>query len=261
MVREKERWRRLSHRPHSIVRPAGLTGELNANFARFTAEYQRASSQPLGMVIQSILTSALSFGLALYVSWKLTLVIIAGIPFFLPFMTFCSARGTPPIALQHLETSKASKYVSNALSSIETVKCFDGQEIEHERYLSTLHRAAAFYSRQVFWFAVQYGVTRVATIAIFVQGFWFGSYLLDKGEITTENILIAFLAAIMATASLMQVQPQLVVLTMGRIAATKLRAVQIHNGSPETQYQVQVRPHFVGDIWFHGVSSPQAQRS
>jgi len=213
------------------------------------------------MVIQSTLTSVLSFSLAFYVSWKLTLVIIAGIPFFLPFMTFCSARGTPPIALQHIETSKASKYVSNALSSIETVKCFDGQEIEHERYLSTLHRAAAFYSRQVFWFAVQYGVTRVATIAIFVQGFWFGSYLLDKGEITTENILIAFLAAIMATASLMQVQPQLVVLTMGRIAATKLRAVQIHNGSPETQYQVQVRPHFVGDIWFHGVSSPQAQRS
>ena len=226
---------------------------------RLTTELQLATSQPLGMVFQSAVTSVLSFSLALYMSWKLTLVIIAGIPIVVPVLMFCSARGTPPVALQYTEMSKASKHVSNALSSIEAVKCFNGQEVERERYFSALCRAAVLHSRQVFWFAAQYGVTRVATIAMFVQGFWFGSYLLNKGEATAENILIAFMSAIMATSSLMQVQPQLVVLAKGRIAAAKLRAVQIHAESLINRKLLQGRRHFVGDIWFHRVSSSNPQ--
>lgn len=162
-------------------------------------------------------------------SWKLTLVMLGGLPVIIPILSFLSSRLQPNITGQQVEMSKAAKHISNALTSIETVKCFGGQNIEFERYAATLRRATAFYYRQVFWFAAQVGVTRMATMSMYVQAFWFGSVLLNKGEISAENIFIAFLGTTMAVGAFMQVMPQLLVLQKGKAAGQKLRAMMVQN--------------------------------
>ena len=223
----------------------------------YTQELQQATSQPLGLALQSISSSLLSFGLAFYMSWKLTLVMLAGLPLIIPILSFLSSRLQPNIAGQQVEMSKAAKHVSNALTSIETVKCFGGQNIEFERYVAALRRATAFYYHQVFWFAAQVGVTRMATMGMYVQAFWFGGALLNKGEITAENIFIAFLGTTMAVGAFMQVMPQLLILEKGKAAGQKLRAVMVQN-SKERHHTTGERAVFdtcIGDIEFREVRS------
>ena len=188
-------------------------------------------------------------------SWKLTLVILSGLPVIVLILAFLSSRLQPNIAGQQVEMSKAAKHISNALSSIETVKCFGGENIEFERYTAALHQAAAFYYRQVFWFATQVGVTRMATMAMYVQAFWFGSTLLNKGDISAENIFIAFLGTTMAVGALMQIMPQLLILEKGKAAGQKLRAVMARNGK-ERHHRAAERAlsdACIGDIQFREV--------
>lgn len=228
-----------------------------ANGPSYIQELQHATSQPLGLALQSISSSLLSLGLAFYMSWKLTLVMLGGLPLIVPILSFLSSRLQPNIAGQQMEMSKTAKHVSNALTSIDTVKCFGGQNIEFERYAEVLRRATAFYYRQVFWFAAQVGVTRMATMGMYVQAFWFGSALLNKGEISAENIFIAFLGTTMAVGALMQVIPQLLILEKGKAAGQKLRAVMVQN-SKERHHRTDERAvsdTCIGDIEFREVRS------
>lgn len=182
---------------------------------------------------------------------------LSGLPLIVPILSFLSSRLQPNIAGQQVEMSKAAKHVSNAVTSIETIKCFGGENIEFERYATTLSRAASFCYRQVFWFAAQVGFTRIATMGMYVQAFWFGSTLLNKNEISAENILIAFLGTTMALGSLMQVMPQLLVLEKGKAAGQKLRAVMLQN-SKERHHRTSrsaMSDTCVGEIEFRKVRS------
>jgi ATP-binding cassette subfamily B (MDR/TAP) protein 1 len=188
-------------------------------------------------------------------SWKLTLVMLSGLPLIIPILSFLSSRLQPNIEGQQVEMSKAAKHVFNAITSIETVKCFGGQNTEFERYAATLRQATAFYYRQVFWFATQVGVTRMATMSMYVQAFWFGSSLLNKGEISAENIVIAFLGTTMAMGAVMQVIPQLLILEKGKAAGQKLRAVMVQKSKKQHHRECEraVSDACIGDIEFREV--------
>ncbi len=235
----------------SITTPWSLS---LADRPSYTQELQHATSQPFGLALQSISSSLLSLGLAFYMSWKLTLVMLSGLPLIVPILSFLSSRLPPNIAGQQVEMSQAAKHVSNAITSIETIKCLGGQNIEFERYTAALRRASAFCYRQVFWFAAQVGVTRMATMGMYVQAFWFGGALLNKGEISAENIFIAFLGTTMAVGALMQVMPQLLVIEKGKAAGRKLRAVMVQNHK-ERHHRRGDSDTCIGDIEFREVRS------
>jgi len=183
---------------------------------------------------------------------------LSGLPLIVPILSFLSSRIQPNIAGQQVEMSKAAKHVFNTFTSIETVKCFGGQNIEFERYATALRRVTAFYYRQVFWFAAQVGVTRIATMGMYVQAFWFGSALLNRGEISAENIIIAFLGTTMAVGALMQVMPQLLILEKGKAAGQKLRAVMVQNSKERLRRAGErvVSDTCIGDIEFREVRAP-----
>jgi ATP-binding cassette subfamily B (MDR/TAP) protein 1 len=180
-------------------------------------------------ISQSIFTGLLTSGYSLYISWKLFLMMLIELPIAIPLASYFSTKAERPIPHQQAEMSKAAKHVNNALSSIETVKCFYGQDLEHEQYSLSLCLAAAFYKRQSFWSALQYGLFRLVPTGMFVVAFWFGEYLLRHGEITAKNLLITFMATMMAVSSLNAISPQIMILARGRIAAGRLRDIEDHS--------------------------------
>lgn len=180
-------------------------------------------------ISQSVFTCLLASGYALYLSWKLFLMMLVELPIAMPLGSYFSTKAEHPIPHQQAEMSKAAKHVNNALSSIETVKCFHGQDLEHEQYSLNLHHAAAFYNQQSFWSALQYGLFRLVPTGMFVVAFWFGEYLLRHGEITAKNLLITFMATMMAITSFNAISPQIMILARGRIAAGRLRDIEEHS--------------------------------
>jgi ATP-binding cassette subfamily B (MDR/TAP) protein 1 len=179
------------------------------------------------LLTQYICTAIASISLALYLSWKLTLVIVAGIPATIAMMPVFSARMQPHMRAEAAHLSEAARHVSGSLGAIETVKCCNGEPFELGRYAGAVRRARGAFDRQVAWNALQAGALRLVMLGMFAQGFWFGSMLLRRGEITIARILSTFWASVLAVQALMQILPFMMRLEKGRAAGQKLRAAAV----------------------------------
>ncbi|KAK8165049.1 P-loop containing nucleoside triphosphate hydrolase protein [Phyllosticta citrichinensis] len=213
-----------------------------------TRELQIATSQPFGTCIEAVATTLLCLGLAMFYSWKLTLVILAVVPVVGISVVFFSSRLQPNVDKQSDKLNEALKYAMAAMSSIETVKSFNGQDLEVWKYTQIARKAASYYIRQANWNALQMGVVSLCTFAMFIQGFWYGTTLLDKG-LSPGKVLTTFWAALMACQGFMAFLPMMMVLEKGRAAGAKLRAVTIHGSLSEDEVVEGMKPdHCVGDI-------------
>jgi ATP-binding cassette subfamily B (MDR/TAP) protein 1 len=222
-------------------------------------ELQVATSQPLGFAVQYTVTTVAAMGLALYSAWDLTLITLATVPFGFYFLSWLSSRTQPAIRRQVEELSRASKIASNSILTIDTVKCFNGQEHELLKYGQVIKKAASWYLTQARVNAMQIAFIRLLILGMFVQAFWYGSHLVETGEKTAGQILTGFWACLMATQTFEQIMPQMIVLEKGRAAAATLKAVldKLEMGRKAVEMVDGEAPAYCdGDIQVNDVSLP-----
>ncbi len=130
------------------------------------------------------------------------------------------------VEVQKEELSKASKYSNTAIEAIDTVKVYNGQEQEVWQYYSTILRVASSYMVQARTNALQFGITKLLMVGIFVQGFWFGLYLVDKG-MDSGLVVTTFYACLAAMQSVETVLPQWLVLVKGMSAGQTLKSIMV----------------------------------
>ena len=196
-------------------------------------------------------------GIAFYTAWNLTLVTLATVPFAAITLTWISARMQPSIDAQVDQLTQASKQANNAISAIDAVKCFNGQDFEIWQYAKTVRKAARFYLIQARANALQIGFVRLVTLSMFVQGFWYGSHLVTTGAKDPGQVLTTFWACLMATQSIEQILPQMIVLEKGRAAAATLKSllVQMEKDCKEVEVIDRITPEYCeGDIEVRNVS-------
>ena len=196
---------------------------LTAN--RQIRELQLATSQPLGAIVSIVANALFSFGLAMFYSWKLTLVIVCTVPVMLIVLGWLGASMQPHVAKHDDNLSAATKFFSNAIRSIETVKCFNGQATELGKYNKQIAKAARWYAKIVDINARQAGFTQFMGSAMFVQAFYYGGVLVDAHQKSTGDVVTTFMAAMSAFSSISGIITQLLVLEKGRAAGATLRAV------------------------------------
>lgn len=163
----------------------------------------------------------------------------------------------PAIEQQIEQLTQASKLANNAITAIDTVKCFNRQDFELSQYLEATKKAAVCYLVQARANALQIGLVRVSLLGMFVQGFWYGSHLVDVGSRSPGQILTAFWACLMATQTMEQLLPQMIVLEKGRVAAATLKAVliKVDRGRKVRQMMGRRTPRYCdGDIQVKSVS-------
>ena len=204
-------------------------------------------------------TALVATGLALYTAWDLTLVTLATVPVGALFLAWISKRIQPAIRHQMEELSNANIIAVSAMRFIETVKCFNGQEFEFHQYVAAVKKAAMWYIVQAKTNSIQIGFTRLLVLVLFVQGFYYGSYLVETGKKSSGQVLTGFWACLMATQTFEQILPQVLVLERGKTAAVTLQSVltkldkvrrlrEVHGG--------RTPPYLDGDIRIKDVCPP-----
>jgi len=188
-------------------------------------ELQLATSQPLGGTFSLLSTSILSLIQALYISWNLTLVSLASTPIIMIAVLWAGRNMQRNYDLQQKKLTEAQKYTSSAFTAIETVKCFNGQEIEHDKYITKVAEAARFYYRVASANALQLSMFVLLSISMFVQAFYYGGVLIRDHKLSVADVLTAFLSAIGAFQALNGMIPTLLFLEKGKIAGSTLRTI------------------------------------
>ncbi|KAJ6104580.1 ABC transporter integral membrane type 1 [Penicillium sp. IBT 18751x] len=188
-------------------------------------DLQTAISQPLGLILQYTCRSVASLVLGFYTSWSLSLVSLAGIPIFSSIIAYLSSRMKSSITAQQAELTHASKIASNAISSIESVKCLNGQAFEHRSFSSRIEHSAVHYLRQCRLNSLQLAFIRWMMFGMFVQGFWYGSSLARNGILSSGEVLRTFWACLTAAQSIEMILPQMIVMEKGKIASKDLKSL------------------------------------
>jgi len=183
------------------------------------------------------------------------------IPLIYLFQAYISSRISSRVHEQAGQLQQALKYMTNAIQSIETVKCFNGQAYEIQMFTRTASRAAKLYYHVAHHRSIQIGVMQFFTLSVFVQGFWYGSRLVDSGDRTAAQVLTTFWAALMAIDGITGFLPQFIVMQKGKIAGGRLRLLmhQITASEQRQEFQGRSRPvKCLGDIEFQNVSSQKS---
>lgn len=180
---------------------------------------------------------------------------MAGIPIIVILMPLYSVKIQQNIRNQLSRLGAAARVVTTTVDAIGTVKSCNGENIQQHQYTSAIEKAGHYLDRQSFWNALQASTIRFATLAMFVQGFWFSSSLLDSGKITPSEIMTSFWAAVQGLQALVQINPYLGVLENGRGAAHLLQTMLIPSQTETAKVQLSLsKPHTcAGDIRFQNV--------
>ncbi|KAF2212399.1 hypothetical protein CERZMDRAFT_41736 [Cercospora zeae-maydis SCOH1-5] len=204
-------------------------------------ELQLASAQPLGSLFALASTGILSLVQAFVKSPKLTLVTLASTPVILGLAVLAGRPMQVNLIKMQDKLTEGQKYTTSAFTAIETVKCFNGQEIEAAKYKGIIDQAAIFYAWVAHGSALQMALIVMLSVSMFVQGFYYGGVLIARGEITSGDVVTTFFSAVGAFQAIQGILPQMIVLEKGRAAGSTLRAIiaQIEtksklDASPET---------------------------
>ncbi|KNG47407.1 multidrug resistance protein 2 [Stemphylium lycopersici] len=158
----------------------------------------------------------------------------------------------------------ALKYVTTAISSIEAVKCFNGERQELQKFKSTASTAAGLYRRVANFRSMQIGIMQFFTVSVFVQGFWYGNHLVDTGDNNAGDVLTTFWAALIAMSGMTTLMPQLIVLQKGKAAGASLTVLmkQISTSHQRLESQGQTKlARCPGNIKFEKVTFSYPSRA
>ena len=224
-----------------------------------TRELQTATSQVLGFLVCDVFISVACLVVAFCYSWKLSLVLLGTIPISVLALGLISQPLEPAIERQKAELSRASKLAHAAISAIDLVKVYNGSDQEVWQYLQTIRQAMKHYLIQARCNCLQMSYVKFWMINLFVVGFWFAVYLVNRGETTPGNALTTFYAALTAFEAVESVGPQWLVLAKGMSAGQSLQAITLHlqHGRQVRNLDGHTKPTTCsGDIEVHDVSCP-----
>ncbi|KAK5111139.1 hypothetical protein LTR62_005338 [Meristemomyces frigidus] len=188
-------------------------------------DLQLATSQPLGILFSAVAQCVLSLAEAFYYQWKVTAITLSLAPLIMGIFAVIAGTMQNSIQGQQDKLGEAQKFTVSAFSSIETVKCFNGQQVEREKYMTRVKSSASWYYRIAFAAGLQQGFAAFFGSAMFVLAFYYGGILIRNGEANVATVTTAFFAAVGGFQALQMILPQLVNLEKGRTAGATLRAV------------------------------------
>ncbi|KAG1838917.1 P-loop containing nucleoside triphosphate hydrolase protein [Suillus subalutaceus] len=237
--------------------PVGAGG-LMAKFARETDEVRAASSLAAGQLLQYLTTTITSLVLAFIWSPLLTLVILSAAPALIIIQAFSQVLAGPILARERAFTASAATVVERAVSAIATVKAFNAATHETRVLSRVLGRVRAAANGLASIWGVTCGLSQFVTMAMFVQGFWFGAHLVREGKNTPGQVMSVFWACLIATSNLQMAVPLLITFMKGKVAAAELAGMISEARQPSSKRRLQelrkIEPKsFYGELSLTGV--------
>lgn len=118
--------------------------------------------------------------------------------------------------------AKAAGRADRILGAIPTIKAFNAQDKESAAFESIVGKAYTAYHKLHLIYGVRGGATQFILLSMFVQGFWFGSYLVRDGRSTAAAVNTCFWACLLSATYLQLCLPCLLLLEKGKLGMVEL---------------------------------------
>lgn len=159
---------------------------------------------------------------AFYYSWAVTLICLAGIP----VLAIIGGIFANPINNRILKSKsmldRISEKASWAFSSLQTVKIHQKELDEWSKINDMLSELQIFNVKFRFLSNLQQGICRAIVLLIFVQGFYFGSYMVKHKGIKAGSVVTVFWSCLNASSQFQLLMSHFVEWSKGSTSAKRL---------------------------------------
>jgi len=174
------------------------------------------------MIVQYLGSFVFCLALSFYRDYRLTFVILAAIPVLTIFVGI-TEKFAGPFANQDREAvTKCSSRVDRIVGALPTVKAFNAETEEIRGFKPISHQAWLAYIKLHFVWGLRSGITQFMIMTMFIQGFWFGAYLIQSGKASVSTVNTCFWSCLSASTYLQTTIPFLVSVEKGKIAMAGL---------------------------------------
>ncbi|KAL9940627.1 hypothetical protein V8E36_000115 [Tilletia maclaganii] len=229
-------------------------------FSRDADDIRSAFASSMPSLVRTWAAVIAAIAIAFKNSWKLTLVTLAAIPVAAVLSFVCERASGSLIQAERDALSEASRVIQQALSAITTVKAFNGQATENERLRKVLERSTQAWNRTSLVWSMRAGLSSSLMLAMFVQGFWYGSYLVQTGQATAGLVMTVFWSCLLITNSIEQALRALHPLQKGKIAAASIQTMCVIQPGTTFHRAGKVDPAPPAPLWRRALGSRAVPR-
>lgn len=178
-------------------RPENSSGALTSNLSSVPTSLMELISANLGLMLNVLVNIVASSALGIAYGWKLGLVLVFG------GMTILVAAGYVRIRLdQKLEEMTDKRFASSAglvteaVTAIRTVSMLTLEPVILDEYNEALSDVLRKTTKNLCLTLIPYALSQSVDFLVLALGFWYGSQLIAKGEYTTEQFFVVFIAVV-----------------------------------------------------------------
>lgn len=152
----------------------------------------------------------------------MTIVIMASIPLAALPTFFLGRLLEKEVLAQKAEQVGANRIAAASLTGIDLVKVYNTKEHELYSYKQSVRAAGTHARSQTRWNALQTAFLKLYMITMFVVGFFFGVFQVNRGAMRVGDVLVTFYAALTAFQGIEGLGPHILTLIKGKAAGKAL---------------------------------------
>ncbi|TID13263.1 hypothetical protein CANINC_004949 [Pichia inconspicua] len=168
-----------------------LDGDL-IQLNRSVEEFRSSISECLSILCKTVFSIIALLIISMIYSWKLTLLIFSVIPVIILSILIFGGKVSMWAKHEDDNTANALSLLNWNFSSYQWVKIVYSQNIELEKYNQILNTCETAFRNFSIYANTVAGIMRAVSLLIFVQSFWFGSFLIRHGQGEGSKIIAAF---------------------------------------------------------------------
>ena len=232
-------------------------GELNTRLFDDVRKINNGIGDKLGIGFQAMCQFLGGVIVGFVYGWKMCLVILATAPL-MAGVGYLFFTATTRFTQAELDAyAKAGDIADDVLSSIRTVKAFNGQPIETKRYSDNLEDARKVGVKKGTFMGLSMGVTYLVLFFVYALAFWYGAKLILEDEYTIGDVLVAFFGVVMGAFGLSQVGQNMEYYATAQAAAYSIWEILDRKPPIDSSQSLNNNSHrpsnFIGTIRFENV--------
>lgn len=168
-----------------------LDGDL-IQLNRSVEEFRSSISECLSILFKTAFSIVALLIISMIYSWKLTLLIFSVIPVIILSILIFGGKVSFWAKQEDDNTATALSLLNWNFSAYQWVKIVYSKDIELKKYSDILDTCETAYRKFSLYANTVAGIMRAVSLLIFVQSFWFGSFLIRNGQGEGSKIIAAF---------------------------------------------------------------------
>jgi subfamily B ATP-binding cassette protein MsbA len=230
------------------------TGEIVSRITNDTSMLQSAITDDLVALLRQAITLIGAVTLLFWLDWRLTLIILLGVPFITLTMVWLGRKIRKESKAVQNALAKSASVVEETTAGVRIVKSFTRERYEIDRFSRAVNEIYAAAMRRAKIGATLGPIIGFLAFASITITLWFGAYEVIQGRLTAGD-LVAYLIYTMMVATPIASLAGLYASFQGAIGATE-RLFDLLDEKPDITSKLDaiVLPPLRGEVRFEGVS-------